>query len=552
MKSLILKILSLIFLITYLSYAQDNPSIAERRRYFNKDLFQRHLNFLGSDLFEGRAPGTLGGNLAAKYLALEFDRLNLIPAGDNGTFYQNIPFHGNKPLITSKLNISFEEENINFRLYEDFLLYQTGEPVFIPVSTPIVFAGYGIVAPEFDYNDYQGIDVSGKIVVFIEGEPLSLDSSYFNGNNPTIYSTAEAKQRIALSRGAKGSILIPNVNANRYFDWTKQVSSFSFENLSLAYSASSSFDIMLNPYVADILFMESGYSLNDIFKMCISYSMKSFPLKVQLTFRGEFIQRDFISPNIIGVLPGEDDELKDEYVIVSAHYDHLGIGHEVKGDSIYNGVLDNAMGVSAVLELARVIKQYNMPHNRSLVFILTTGEESGLLGSGYYVKNPVFPLYKTVANVNIDGISSFDEFKNVIGIGSEYSTMQDFLSVVASERNLSLAQVPQEFSNFESFSKSDQHSFAKAGIPSILIYEGLDYVNTGKDEGLRTMIKYSSEIYHTPFDDLSLPINYDAATQHMEILLSIIQNLVNDKSEPEWYSGSPFINERLISTAEKR
>jgi hypothetical protein len=522
------------------------------QRLFSKEIFQRHLNFLGSDLFEGRAPGTLGGNLAAKYLALEFDKLKLKPLGNNGTYYQNIPFHSSKPLLSSQLKIHYQEEEISFRLNEDFLLYQTGEPTFIPNSIPLVFVGYGIVAPEFDYNDYQDVDVEGKIVVFLEGEPPSLDQSYFDGNNPTVYSTPEAKQRIALSRGAKGSILIPNIISNLQFDWQMQVRSFSFPNLSLASTSSASFDIIMNPEVADILFMESGHSLKDVFQMHTKYRVVSFPLNVQLSFKGSFKQDDFLSPNIIGMIEGTDPQYKDSYVLVSAHYDHLGIGPAVKGDSIYNGVFDNAAGVAALLEIARVIMQNSFQNKRSIIFLLTTAEESGLLGSYYYTQNPSVLLYKTVANINIDGIALFDNFKSVVGVGEEYSSLSSTLKEVAEERNLKVVPIPEQFIGFGSYTKSDQHSFAKGGIPSLLILEGTDYVNISKSEGLERMINYSTNIYHTPFDDLQQPINYEAALQHMEILIAMINNISNSIKEPEWFSGTPFINARLISKAEKR
>lgn len=553
MVKYVTKIFFLSFLLigSVCSFGQSKK-YEETQRLFSKELFQRHLNFLGSDLFEGRAPGTLGGNLAAKYLALEFDKLRLKPLGSNGTYYQNIPFHSSKPLFSSQLKIYHGGEEISFRLNEDFLLYQTGEPTFIPNSIPLLFVGYGIVAPEFDYNDYQDVEVEGKIVVFLEGEPQSLEESYFDGDNPTVYSTPEAKQRIALSRGAKGTILIPNIYLNPHFDWQVHVRSFSFPNLSLVSTSSSSFDIIMNPDVADILFMESGHSLKDVFQMHAKHKVESFPLNVQLSFKGSFKQDDFLSPNIIGMIEGTDPLLKDRYVIVSAHYDHLGIGPAVKGDSIYNGVFDNSAGVAALIEIARVSTQNSFGNKRSIIFLLTTAEESGLLGSYYYTQNPSVPLYKTVANINIDGIASFDNFNSIIGIGEEYSSLSLFLKEIAMERNLKIISIPEQFIGFGSFTKSDQHSFAKGGIPSLMILEGVDYVNISKSQGIEKMLNYSKNIYHSPFDDLQQSINYEAARQHMEILLAAIFKISNSINEPEWFSGTPYINARLISRAEKR
>jgi Zn-dependent M28 family amino/carboxypeptidase len=270
-----------------------------------------------------------------------------------------------------------------------------------------------------------------------------------------------------------------------------------------------------------------------------------------ISFRGEFKERDFIASNIIGMVEGKDSELKDSYMIVSAHYDHLGIGVPVKGDSIYNGVFDNAIGVSAVLELARIFSE-KVESKRSIIFILLTGEEKGLLGSKYYTDNPVVPLYKTVADINIDGVALFDNFKSVIGIGAEYSTLTDFLNNVAADDKVKVTHIPSEFRNADAFSRSDQVSFANAGIPSILVMEAPDYVSMSKEEGLKKFIKYSENIYHSPFDDLSQYMNFDAAVQHIDIIYDLCKMLVNSEEVPVWKNDAPYINARLRSIAEKK
>ena len=537
--------LLIIFLGFSTNYSQSN--IPENRaKFLNKSYFQRHLDFLGSDLFEGRAPGTLGGSLAAKYLALEFDKFKLKPLGDNETFYQNIAFHSVKP-VSSVITIISNDSTKNLDLNDDFLLYHSDESIFFAKSVPLVFAGYGIVAPEYNYDDYKNIDVIGKIVVVVSNEPISFDPAYFDGNDPTIYSLPEVKQRIALSKGAKGTILIPNFDSGGLYDWEAQKRAFSFENLSLASSANSSLDILINPDDAGLLFKGTRYSLSSLIELHRKNKMESFPLQVKLKFNALFQQRDFVSPNIIGMIEGNDAELKDNYVIVSAHYDHLGIGMPVKGDSIYNGVFDNAEGVAAALELARNFSEKHFTNKRSIIFLLTTAEENGLLGSYFYTLNPAVPLYKTVADLNIDGIASFDNFRSVIGVGSEYSTLIVYLENIARERRLKIASIPSEFVSFGSFAKSDQHSFAKAGIPSILISEGLDYVNTSKEDGLKMMLNYSANVYHKPSDDLNQKINYNAVAQHFELLAAMIELLANDSKTPEWLDNSPFLKTRKLT-----
>jgi len=523
-------------------YGQNNQT----KELFSKELFKNHLSYLGSDSLEGRAPGTHGGNLAAKYLAKEFEKLKLTPTGKEQKYYQYIPFHGSKPLHNSKLSIKFDSELIGFRLKEDFLMYQTNNPVFIPTETQMVFAGYGITANEFDYNDYHDLDVEGKIVVFLDGEPHSIDPNYFNGETPTIYSAPEVKQRIALAHGARGSILIPNRETGG-FNWEKAIQDFAFENLTLASTPSTSFDIMINPEIADLLFTDSGFTIEDIYTMKKENNLKVFPLNGVLTFQGSFKQRDFVSPNIVGIIEGDDSTYNDSYVLITAHYDHLGIGPAVNGDSIYNGVFDNAAGVSALLEIARVFSNPEFYNRRSIIFVILTAEEFGLLGSEFYINNPIRPLHKTVANINIDGIASFDNFKSFVAVGKEYSTLINFMRNAAAARNLKEAEIPEEFNSVNTFTKSDQFTFAKAGIPSLLITEGTDYMSITREEGIKKMIDFASNVYHSPADDLSLPLNLDAALQHVDLLFGVIDELVNSETEPEWNASSPFRFARILS-----
>ena len=515
---------------------------------FSKEMLQRHLQFLGSDLFEGRGTGAMGGNLAARYLALEFDKMKLIPPGNNSSYYQYVPMHGSISLPESKLVISGEHDTTTLAINRDYLLYKGGEQTFIPAPVQLVFAGYGIVAPEYDYNDYQSIDVEGKIVVVLEGEPNSDDPAYFDGERPTIYSFPESKQRVAISRGARGCIIIPSM----YTNWEVQKQNFSFEDVTLAYSVTGNLGILLNPASAEKLFKGSQYSYEEVFRMHLQNRITSFELKTRLTFKGEFRERDFVSPNIAGIIEGSDPALKDSYIIISAHYDHLGIGTAVKGDSIYNGVFDNAAGTAALLEIARVFSGLPVPPKRSILFLLLTGEEKGLLGSAYYTENPLVPLYKTAADINIDGIALFDRFKSIIGIGAEYSTLKEYLLKTANANNVGITEIPPQFQHYESFSKSDQISFASAGIPSMLVSEGIDYVNISKEEGLKQFINYSENIYHSPFDDLKQPMNLDAAVQHIKIIYDLCYMLAQSDKTPEWYTGSPFINARLRSQAERK
>jgi hypothetical protein len=511
---------------------------------------QNHIAFLGSDALEGRGTGTRGGEAAAKYLANEFARLKLIPIGDDSSYFQNIPMHGSRPLPNSLLAISGEGREHSLELGRDYVLYNSGAHTFVPRPVPLVFVGYGIVAPEFDYNDYQALDVEGKIVVFLSGEPVSSDANYFDGSRPTVYSIPEVKQRLAVSRGARGSITIPNPREEGERNWQYWLQQFAFEDVTLLYGVTTNPSILMTPEAAQKLFDGAPMSLEQVLATDAAGSIHSFSLKMAASFRGHFQQRDFLAANVVGMVRGSDTLLGDSYMIVSAHYDHLGIGPAINADSIYNGAFDNAVGVAAVLEIARLCAAD--PPKRSMVFLLTTGEEKGFLGAAYYADHPGVPLYKTVANVNVDGLAMFDTFKDVVGVGEGLSTLGDDLRQLTAGLGLHVSPIPPEFVNTESFGRSDQVVFAKAGIPAILLMEGGDYVHTAQEHGLQRMIDWGASIYHSPFDDLQQPMNFEAAKQHAGILLGFCQRLANSSSPPEWKSGAPFINARLRSIAEKR
>ncbi len=516
-----------------------------------QELFQ-HLKILGSDSLQGRGTGTKGGKLAADYIARILDEWQLTPAGASGTFYQNIPMHGSQPSTGSMLRIFQDDSLQHLQLKKDYLLYKTGAQTFIPQPVPIVFVGYGILAPEFDYNDYQTVDVEGKVVVFLSGEPVSKDPDYFNGVQPTIYSLAESKQRIALSRGALGSIMVPNPRLEYGRTWEDWQQEFAFEDVHLAYQVTGNLSLVLNLENCEWLFAESAVSVSDIFEWDRQNTMRSFPLQASLSFWGEFEERDFIAQNVVALLEGNHHDFKDRYLVVTAHYDHLGIGPPVHGDSIYNGVFDNAAGVAAVLEIAKAFAEQPQSFNRSVLFLFVTGEEKGLLGSRYYIDNPVVPLHKTIANVNVDGLAMFDTFNDIVGIGAEYSTLNQFLYQFAEKNKLQVSAVPIEFMGTESFYRSDQIAYAQAGIPSVLIMEGLNYRHRTRKEGLQQMIEWYEKYYHTPFDDLNQPMNLNAAAQHTNILFAFCKFLTNHQATPEWNPGVPYLNPRLQSIAEEK
>lgn len=534
---------------SFIAYTQSNKNFYSLLNSINGDSIIAHLNYLASDELEGRGLGTKGLDLAADYIAHKFKSYGLERSSSLKNYFQEIPFISSQALETSELKIYSNDKITHLRINEDYFLYKSGQQTFIPTPLEMVFVGYGIVAPEYDYNDYQSIDVEGKIVVYLDSEPLSNDSGYFNGPQPTHYSFAEVKRQIALRRGAAGTILIP---FDRYDNWETVRRDFAQENVSLAYDIISNLSIIINRNVINEIFAGSGYSFEDIMNMHSQHKIKSFDLKSRLSFKGVFKEKTFLGKNVIGVIPGSDPKLKDSYLIISAHYDHLGIGPKIKNDSIYNGALDNAIGVAVMIELSRIFSQLDIKPKRTLVFIAFTAEEKGLLGSIFYTDNPVFPLYKTIANVNIDGIAFFRDFRSIIGVGSEFSSLKKNLLETADRFNLNVEPLPETFRIIDSFSNSDQYAFASSGVPSILISEGLENKSKSREEVMLAFIDYFENRYHTPFDDLSQFIDKEAAVRHAKIIFDFCFHLADSIQEPKWNSDSPFLKARLRSIAEKK
>ncbi len=505
----------------------------------NSANIKRHLNYLGSDLFEGRGTGTIGGELTAKYLALHLTKYQLTPMGYANTFYQYIPMHGSKPNNNSKI-IIINKGKDTLQIKEDFQFYHSGGRIFAPNPIAMAFVGFGISAPEFEYDDYDNINVEGKVVIFVEGEPTSDNSNYFNGEFPTKYSFADTKQKIALSKGAVGTILLPAYTCKSNNDWGKIIKEFYFEDISLAYLPTPLLSIILNPKQAPLLFKKSKYSFDAVKDMYETQSFKSFDLVGKLLFESEFKRRDFVAPNVIGFLEGSSEKLKNEYIVVTAHYDHLGIGLPVKSDSVYNGVLDNAIGVAALLELAKMFSENNILLKRSVIFLFLTGEEKGLLGSSYFAEHLPVPKESVIANLNIDGLAVFGNFNSIIGIGAELSSLNKTLNIVAKNNHLKIEKIPEQFNAFESFLHSDQLAFARAGIPSILISDGLVYENISRREVIELWKDYIHNRYHTPFDDLSQTIDFSASIKHIKVLSDFIRELANTNLEIKWNKQSPF------------
>lgn len=523
----------LIFAVTVMSAREVNFEFIglEAQRLFERRRFISNVETLAADSMLGRGTGQEGGYKAAGYLENEFRKIGLKPAGDNGTFRQEIPFHEELPLESSKFILHSADSAKKMELFKDYLIHKSGGKKSIPKPVEIVFAGYGIDAPEYGYNDYDKINAAGKIVFVLTGEPFSDNLDYFNGEFPTVHGMNETKQRTSLAKGALACVIIPTPDYFFQKQWDDYANDYKFPDLNLAYYATNNLTIILKPSAARRFFNGSRHSLHEVFEMAGKGKIESFSLTTKASFTGKYRDRNFKAPNIIGLIEGSDPLLSDTYVLLTAHYDHLGIGAEVFGDSIYNGLNDNAVGTSGILELARAFKKHRPA--RSVIFMLVTAEEKGLLGSYYYVNNPKFPLGKTIANINVDGLGFVGRFRSVIGVGARYAGLWEELKEIVNELGMTLEDLPQSFEANEIFNRSDQIAFAKAGIPSILIMDGTDYADINRQRGILLLSNYMAQIYHSPFDDKYQHLNYDAMMQHLYLIYRFAGKLAGVEKKRE-------------------
>jgi hypothetical protein len=512
----------------------------------------RHVAFLGSDALEGRAAGSEGGERAARYVAGELERLGLRPLGDDGGFFQPVPLHASSPEPSNELFVVSECGSGPLRPGADYLLEAGGSGTLLPQPVDVVFAGFGIVAPEFDYSDYQGLDVSGKVVAVLNGEPPSDDPAYFEGERPTVYATAEAKQRLALSRGARGTLLLPSVQEPAWKDWDYWLRQYSGETVRLAYSVPRHLAARLSPAAAERLLCGSGLDLAAVHHLESRHGLRSFALPVQVRYQGSFHVRDFVSANVAAALPGSDPKLREEWVLVSAHYDHLGIGPAENGDTVYNGVVDNALGVAGALEIARALAAGPDRPRRSVAFLFTTAEERGLLGATHYVEHPLVPIARTVANVNVDGLAHLDAFDDVIGVGAELSDLGESLERVARRAGLRVSEPAAVLAGSEAFAYSDQAAFAEAGIPALLVNEGFEGGSVPADVALARFLEWGRTRYHRPSDDLTQPLDFEASRRHTVLLLDLVRELADADAPPRWRAGTRYATTQARARAEGR
>lgn len=504
----------------------------------NQATIAKHIEQLASDEFMGRMPFTEGERKTTKYLQAEFEKLGLSP-GNGNSFFQEVPMIEITGTPSEKMKISGPKGDFDLNYFDDFvaLTLKPQEKVGLE-NSELVFVGYGIVASEYGWNDYQGMDMKGKTAVVLVNDPgfESQDSTLFKGNAMTYYGRWTYKYEEAGRQGAAGVIII-HETAPASYGWNVVQSSWSGAQLSLESNAPVA-DVQgwVTKEAADKLFEASPINNKNFHELAMQKDFKPTPMGLTVSMGiTNKIKRD-VSKNVVALLEGSTR--KDETIIYSAHWDHLGIGHPVDGDSIYNGAVDNASGTACLLAIAEAFKKGKQPE-RSIVFLAVTAEEQGLLGSAYYAEHPIYPPKKTVAAINMDALASPGPMKDLTITGYGQSEMDEYATETAKKQGRYLIPDPEPEKGY--FFRSDHFNFAKIGIPSLYAsgsYEdfkhGHEYVKKMNDE-------YRDKKYHQPQDEYD-PITTELSGVQFDAQLMYLvgQKLANEDYFPKWYQNSEF------------
>lgn len=503
----------------------------------------RRIEILSDDAFEGRAPGTQGGIAASQYIADEMAAAGLVPMGDDGTYFQTVELTAATVLPSSTMSISVNGQTVMDADQKTNGVYwskRMGETLTVD-SSDIVFVGYGVVAPEYDWNDYAGVDVRGKTVVMLVNDPgfATKDEALFKGGAMTYYGRWTYKFEEAGRQGAAAAIIIHDTEPASY-GWDVVSGSWTGAQYDLVRPDGGASRTTLEGWIhmdtAQALFDASGVNLAAMMNAAAAPGFSAVPM-TGATLSATINQDVKVtqSRNVAGGVIGT--ETPDEYVLYMAHWDHLGKDATLDGDHIYNGAVDNATGTAAILEIGEAFVQQGAP-KRSALFVAVTAEESGLLGSAYYAEKPLVPLNKTVAGVNIDALHPIGKTKDMIVVGYGASELEDRLKAVLDPRSMYIVPDPSPGAGY--FYRSDHISLAKKGVPMLYAGTGNEHLVMGLEYGEGLKAEYNKLRYHKPGDEYDNSWDLSGIEQTTEILFELGYGIANDGVWPSWYEGSEF------------
>lgn len=511
--------------------AQDSGISAARIR--------EHTRFLSSDLLEGRGVGERGGQIATEYIANQLALAGAKPAADR-SYFQKVPLAGVSPQPESQLTAASGDKTAEFRWLDDFVALNPSQTSEVALDNDAVFVGHGITAPEWKWDDFKGVDVSGKILIFFTNEPPSTDPTFFDGPALTYYGRWTYKYEEALRRGARGALIIHTTPTASY-GWDVVRNSWGRETSFVKVAPGERALAMqgwLSREAGDRLLALAGKTVDDL--LAASDRRDFRPVDLGIRIRGRLVSkiRDLDTRNVAAMVPGSDPKLKDEAVIFSAHWDHFGIGNPVAGDAIYNGALDNATGCAMLLELARAWAALPEKPRRSALFLAVTAEEAGLRGSEYYAGHPLIPPAKTAIDLNFDMLFPFGRARDVVITGAERTTVYSLAQQIARRLNLEIS--PDAEPNAGHYFRSDHFSFAHAGIPAFSIEHATEFAGKPPGYGKQMSEEFTARHYHQPSDEFQAAWDFTALEQAAQYGFLLAQDIANQEKLPDWKPGSGF------------
>lgn len=524
-----------------LAAALSAVGFEEARQSITADGIRAHLFFLSGDNLQGRAPGSRGGELAGDFIASQFLRFGLVPVADS--FFQTVPLTG---ITTDPTTLRLAFESGDRRLEADL----PGEAVIAPglpepsirVSGELVFAGFGAQAGRWRWDDYKGRDLNGKVVVFLAGEPPAPpdEPGLFAGRDLTYYGEWAYKMEEARRRGATGALVIHSPAAG--LDWSGLQSEWTGERLALSRDELPGQPLLLQGWMTQDLarrmFAVGGLDLDELYVRATRRDFRPVSTGITVRSRMNSRSRQLETRNVVGLLRGSDRRRAGEVVVLMAHYDHLGSGPAVAGDSVYNGAYDNASGVSVLLEVADAFSRLDPRPERSVLFIATAAEEEGMLGSQYYVDHPLVPLDRTVAALNIHEVNLWGETDDVTVLGADRSTLGELVRQRADE--LGLAVVPDPVPEEAAFFRSDQLPFARAGVPALYVKHGVRFRNRPAGWGMERMAEFRERHHHRPSDEYHPGLDLSGAVQQGRLIFSLAYDIAMWDRVAEWNEGEVF------------
>ncbi len=536
----LLSIFSL-FAAVWIPFSADFPEI-------DAGVLLDHVRVLSSDRFEGRAPGSKGEKLTVAYIENQFKNMRLKPGNINGSYIQKVPLVGLTPDPAMTLTLRKEGKTIRLQYLSDFVAWTRKiVPEIKLKESPLLFVGYGIQAPEFNWDDYKGADVRGKTLVMLVNDPpvadpanpLQPDPAVFGGKAMSYYGRWTYKYDIGGEKGAAGVILVHETVPAGY-PWSV-VEGFGGERFNLATgqnSGKADIEGWIGLDQAKNLFSLAGLDYETLKRKASERSFQPVPLNVTASIAFRNRKRNIHSRNVVGKVEGSNPNLKDEYVIYTAHWDHLGIGPPVNGDRIYNGAIDNASGVAGLVEVARAFTRLPAPPMRSILFISTTAEEQGLLGAEFYASNPIYPLAKTLAVINMDGLNVYGRTRDIILVGLGNSELDEYVEKAATRQGRVVAADPEPEKGF--YYRSDHFPFAKRGVPALNPDNGIDYVGRSPEYGRKLRDDYTANDYHKPTDAIRSNWDMSGMVEDLQLFWMVGREVANADRYPEWKPGTEF------------